>query len=228
MSTGVGKPQSPLDQDTCPSLNLPNAGEPAVDLTLQVSPEASSLWPNVADLTSTNPWNSASLPQLLQEHGTRNQEAWAGSLLCPVTGRGTLGKSYHLLEHCPPHLERQESRSSPRLPYKVLPGSEHSRPGPSSEHQLAPDDGSAWNWTHACSVRDRAELGRNVPEVSPHRSELWLQATLPWGPAPQPPSTSRASWQREQSSSVANTSRQCIVKKSRKRYNNPRHSTSEP
>jgi len=119
MSTGIGKPQNPLDQDACPSLNLPNAGEPAFDLTLQASPEASSLWPNVAGLTSTGPWNWASLPQLLQEHGTRNQEAWAGSLLRPVTGHGTSGKSHPLLGHCPPRLEKQESGGSPHLPYRV-------------------------------------------------------------------------------------------------------------
>lgn len=75
----------------------------------------------------------------------------------------------------------------------------------------APDESSDCNCTQTRSMRDRAGLGRKDPEASFHCFLLWLQAALPWGPAYWPPSTSRAFWQREQSSSVANTSRQCIV-----------------
>lgn len=228
MSTGIGKPQKPLDQDACPSLNVPHAGEPAFDLTLRVSPEASCPWPNVAGLTSTGPWNCASFTPATARAWDQESGGLGWVTAPPYHWPWDLGQVTSPLGALPasPGKTRFRRLAPPSL--QGLPGSEHSRPGPSSEHRLAPDEGSDWNWTHVCSVRDRAELGRRVPEAFLHCSDLWLQAALPWGPTRQPPSTSRAPWPREHSSSVANTSRQCIVKKSRKRYNNPRHSTSEP
>lgn len=62
-------PQSPLDPDAGPSLNPPNPGKAVGDLTLKVSPETSSLGPNVAQLTSTSPCDFRSLPHYCRSMG---------------------------------------------------------------------------------------------------------------------------------------------------------------
>lgn len=64
-------------------------------------------------------------------------------------------------------------------------GYEHSRPGTSPEHKLAPDGGSNHNWTCTCSVSNGAELGRKVPE--PLSTALWC-GCRPHFPGDQPTS----------------------------------------
>lgn len=214
MSTGVRKPQDPLDQNTHQNLNLPNARSAAVDLTPTLSLSASSLLPNEAELTSREK------PPKLYIFTPATARAWdqESEGLVWVTVLYShwpwdLGQVILPLRALPAWKNRKNAAWPPSLQglQRCWPLGRTCGQAETLSESWAPDESSGCNWTQTRSMRDRAGLGRKDPEASFHCSLLWLQAALPWGPAYWPPSTSGAFWQREQSSSVANTSRQCIV-----------------